>query len=239
MKRKIDFDDDDLEIIEEIPQKVVKYEPLRKLTITLDDLICLRSDSNINNNVIDEAFRYLLSGTNHQWVSTCVIEYLNTFLEQDPQDLVYIMQKLFEYSSIDWKRRGYVFIPWVEKSHWTLTVVDLSKSEVLFFDSMGSEDTFYHRMVKWKQWFSLELVGAPKDILKWKVTHVTKYVVHQTHGLSCGCFITYYAELLSRNVPWTKIPGHPRCNGFGMMVYRKELFLRLERLIKTTVNMKQ
>jgi Ulp1 family protease len=229
-KRK--FEDDDVKIIDQIPKQKLKLGNTNPHSLSNTDLDSLKKGEKISNSTINASFDYICYKTKSQYFKTQVLEYVTSLLEGKSNDVGYVLSKMFEYGSIDWKRKGFVFIPWIQHDHWTLIAVDLRKGLILFFDSMGNDETFFQQIQQWKTWFSIEMMGLPKEILTYRVINCTKQRQHQVEGLSCGAFVCFYAELLSRGVPYEIIRDHPRCNPNDMLFYRHELTNRILRFLQ-------
>lgn len=195
----------------------------------IDKTVFLR-DENINGTLIELSFNYLIKNRPHQLIKNDLNEHVVALYSTENKNHAYTINKIFEFSSINWKQKGFIFIPWnlKNKDHWTLVAIDIVKEQVLFFDSLGSLDNFLQVSVYIHNWLNLSMVEAPKRIKEGEMINCCKGRRHQREGFSCGAYVIFYAELLSRGVPFEKIVQHPSCNDDVILFYRKELFLRLE-----------
>lgn len=194
------------------------------------DKSCLLNDVNINGTIVELSVKYLIKNRPHQMIPTDLNEYLVSFHTNEDINHGYTLQKIFEYSSIDWNRKGFVFFPWNIKKipHWALIAIDLVNNQLLFFDSLGMMENYLEVSVYIKNWLNLSILDVPKRINTLNMIHCTIGMQHQKEGNSCGAYILFYLELLSRGVPYQEIIKHNACNDDFILFYRRELYFRLE-----------
>ncbi|KAI0212275.1 Sentrin-specific protease 1 [Lamellibrachia satsuma] len=112
----------------------------------------------------------------------------------------------------------FILIPVHLGMHWCLAVVDFSKKEIRYFDSMGGNNNACLNTLKYynsmggnnnaclntlKEYLMAESIDKkkePYDMTGWKLFNV-KDIPQQMNGSDCGMFSCKYAEYTTRNAP--------------------------------------
>jgi Ulp1 family protease len=198
--------------------------------ISQEEINSMQNDSLLSGTLVEYVTQKLVEPyKEHQVVSSALSAYLSKF-ENEESDFGYLSKRIFELSAIDWNKKGFVFIPWnlPESQHWVLIVIDLKINKIYFFDSLGKHYFYQEVAIKIKYWLTLSVVDAPSRIKDCEIINCTKYKIHQKFGQSCGAFICFYVELLTRNLTIQQILNHKKLNSEDIMSYRYQMYLRIK-----------
>eukprot|EP01080_Neovahlkampfia_damariscottae_P003697 gene3697-6511_t len=195
--------------IEEEKKKNKKKKFIEKVKhhIEPQEINLMQNDNLLSGTLVEYVIFKLTEKYNeHQTISVALSPYIKQF-QNEQSDIGYLMKRIFELSSIDWNKKGLVIIPWnLERSqHWTLVVIDLSKELIYFFDSLSMNHFYEEVSKKIRLWLNLSFLDIPEKVTKFEILNCTKNKIHQKFGQSCGAFICFYVELLTRNLTINQI----------------------------------
>jgi len=91
-----------------------------------------------------------------------------------------------------------VSMPFPEKDHWSLAVIDLKKNGIYYYDSRGKENKEFLKLLL--SYLSSEHMfkkGSNLDTSKFEV-HSVKGIPQQKNGTDCGMFLLKYAEFIAK-----------------------------------------
>lgn len=97
----------------------------------------------------------------------------------------------------------------VNGNHWTLTVVNLKKKELVYYDSLGNEtsgQTEMNIVLDFLNMYHEEKYQSSLVPDEWKCISADAKggpVPKQNNGYDCGVFVCQYAEYISRRAPLT------------------------------------
>ena len=89
-------------------------------------------------------------------------------------------------------------MPFPEKDHWSLAVIDLKKNGIYYYDSRGKENKEFLKLLL--SYLSSEHMfkkGSNLDTSKFEV-HSVKGIPQQKNGTDCGMFLLKYAEFIAK-----------------------------------------
>jgi Ulp1 family protease len=198
--------------------------------ISQEEINSMQNDSLLSGTLVEYVTQKLIEPyKEHQMVSAALSAYLSKF-ENEESDFGYLSKRIFELSAIDWNKKGFVFIPWnlSESQHWVLIVIDLKINKIYFFDSLGKNYFYQEVAIKIKYWLALSVVDAPSRIKNCEIINCTKNKIHQKFGQSCGAFVCFYVELLTRNLTIQQILNHKKSNSDDIISYRYQMYLRIK-----------
>nr|XP_046200480.1 sentrin-specific protease 1-like isoform X2 [Oncorhynchus gorbuscha] len=94
--------------------------------------------------------------------------------------------------------------------HWCLSVVDLRKKSITYFDSMGgNNDEACRILLQYLQQESKDKKGKDLDTAEWTVQSKKRHEIpQQMNGNDCGMFTCKYAEYVTKDKPITFTQKH-------------------------------
>ncbi len=169
------------------------------IPITRKDLDTLRGLNWLNDEIINFYLQMIVerSKTNDNWPNVYAT---NTFF--------YPKLKTSGHAAVRrWTRKvdifsfDIIFVPVHLDVHWCLSVIDLRKKGVYFYDSMGSDKNDILKMlIKYLEDESMDKKKKAYDTSGFTMENV-KDIPRQMNGSDCGMFTLKYSEYLSRNAP--------------------------------------
>jgi Ulp1 family protease len=90
----------------------------------------------------------------------------------------------------------------IRNKHWTLLVVYVQESEIIYYDSInGAGDTYLKRFMQWVKDESREKNGMTIDENDWTLRSQLNCVPQQNNGCDCGVFSIICADFISDDLP--------------------------------------
>ena len=171
------------------------------IPITRKDLDTLRGLNWLNDEIINFYLQMIMARSKEtdNWPKCYA---MNTFFLGKLKNQGYSMVKRWT-RKVDIFSYDKIFIPVHLDVHWCLSVIDLKKKGVYFYDSMGSDkDDILKVLLKYLEQEHMDKKKAPFDTSDFTRENV-KDIPRQMNGSDCGMFTLKYAEYLSRNASIT------------------------------------
>ncbi|CAB1330116.1 unnamed protein product [Coregonus sp. 'balchen'] len=178
-----------------------------RLTITRKDLQTLSHLNWLNDEVINFYMNLLVERSKDPSLPT--VHTFNTFffpkLRSAGYSAVRRWTKKMDIFSMD-----VILVPVHLGVHWCLSVVDLRKKSVTYFDSMGGiNDEACRILLQYLQQESKDKKGKELDTAEWTLQSKTRNEIpQQMNGSDCGMFTCKYAEYITKDKPITFTQKH-------------------------------
>ncbi|KAK6308415.1 hypothetical protein J4Q44_G00216860 [Coregonus suidteri] len=178
-----------------------------RLTITRKDLQTLSHLNWLNDEVINFYMNLLVERSKDPSLPT--VHTFNTFffpkLRSAGYSAVRRWTKKMDIFSMD-----VILVPVHLGVHWCLSVVDLRKKSVTYFDSMGgNNDEACRILLQYLQQESKDKKGKELDTAEWTLQSKTRNEIpQQMNGSDCGMFTCKYAEYITKDKPITFTQKH-------------------------------
>uniref|UniRef100_A0AAZ3RGI1 Ubiquitin-like protease family profile domain-containing protein n=1 Tax=Oncorhynchus tshawytscha TaxID=74940 RepID=A0AAZ3RGI1_ONCTS len=178
-----------------------------RLTITRKDLQTLSHLNWLNDEVINFYMNLLVERGKDPGLPT--VHTFNTFffpkLRGAGYSAVRRWTKKMDIFSVD-----VILVPVHLGVHWCLSVVDLRKKTVTYFDSMGgNNDEACRILLQYLQQESKDKKGKDLDTSEWTLQSKKRNEIpQQMNGSDCGMFTCKYAEYITKDKPITFTQKH-------------------------------
>ncbi|CAB1336705.1 unnamed protein product [Coregonus sp. 'balchen'] len=178
-----------------------------RLTITRKDLQTLSHLNWLNDEVINFYMNLLVERGKDPGLPT--VHTFNTFffpkLRSAGYSAVRRWTKKMDIFSVD-----VILVPVHLGVHWCLSVVDLRKKSVTYFDSMGGKnDEACRILLQYLQQESKDKKGKNLDTSEWTLQSKKRNEIpQQMNGSDCGMFTCKYAEYITKDKPITFTQKH-------------------------------
>ncbi|XP_071229468.1 sentrin-specific protease 1-like [Salvelinus alpinus] len=178
-----------------------------RLTITRKDLQTLSHLNWLNDEVINFYMNLLVERSKDPSLPT--VHTFNTFffpkLRSAGYSAVRRWTKKMDIFSMD-----VILVPVHLGVHWCLSVVDLRKKSITYFDSMGgNNDEACRILLQYLQQESKDKKGKDLDTAEWTVQSKKRHEIpQQMNGNDCGMFTCKYAEYVTKDKPITFTQKH-------------------------------
>ncbi|KAG1961568.1 sentrin-specific protease 1 [Pimephales promelas] len=216
------------------PQPIKEEQEFPELTEDMEKEVSRALRGGSQDEVLSEGFRLTitrkdLQTLNHlNWLNDEVINfYMNMLVERSKQpDLpsAYTFNTFFYpklrssgYSAVRrWTKKVDIFsvdiilVPVHLGVHWCLSVVDLRKKSITYFDSMGgNNDEACRILLKYLKQESEDKKGQNLDTSEWTLKSKRRNEIpQQMNGSDCGMFTCKYAEYITKDRPITFTQKH-------------------------------
>ncbi|KAJ8265675.1 hypothetical protein COCON_G00147740 [Conger conger] len=220
-------------VVEE-PKAVTEEPEFPELTEAMQLQVSQALKAGSQDEVLSEGFRLTITRkdiqtlNNLNWLNDEVINfYMNLLVERSRSPAlpsVYTFNTFFYtklrsagYSTVRrWTKRVDIFtsdillVPVHLGVHWCLSVVDLRKKSVMYFDSMGgSSDEACRILLKYLEQESQDKKGVALDTSDWVLQSMKRNEIpQQMNGSDCGMFTCKYAEYITKDRPITFAQKH-------------------------------
>uniref|UniRef100_A0A674BZC6 SUMO specific peptidase 1 n=1 Tax=Salmo trutta TaxID=8032 RepID=A0A674BZC6_SALTR len=178
-----------------------------RLTITRKDLQTLSHLNWLNDEVINFYMNLLVERSKDPSLPT--VHTFNTFffpkLRSAGYSAVRRWTKKMDIFSMD-----VILVPVHLGVHWCLSVVDLRKKSITYFDSMGgNNDEACRILLQYLQQESKDKKGKDLDTAEWTLQSKKRNEIpQQMNGNDCGMFTCKYAEYVTKDKPITFTQKH-------------------------------
>ncbi|XP_016378012.1 sentrin-specific protease 1-like isoform X3 [Sinocyclocheilus rhinocerous] len=216
------------------PQPIKEEPEFPELTEDMVKEVSRALRGGIQDEVLSEGFRLTitrkdLQTLNHlNWLNDEVINfYMNLLVERSKQPNLpsaYTFNTFFfpklrssGYSAVRrWTKKVDIFsvdiilVPVHLGVHWCLSVVDLRKKSITYFDSMGgNNDEACKILLKYLKQESEDKKGQNFDTSEWTLkSKRANEIPQQMNGSDCGMFTCKYAEYITKDRPITFTQKH-------------------------------
>ncbi|XP_051947993.1 sentrin-specific protease 1-like isoform X2 [Xyrauchen texanus] len=168
-----------------------------RLTITRKDLQTLNHLNWLNDEVINFYMNMLVERSKQPYLPS--VYTFNTFffpkLRSSGYSAVRRWTKKVDIFSVD-----IILVPVHLGVHWCLSVVDLRKKSITYFDSMGgSNDEACRILLKYLKQESDDKRGQDLDTSEWTLKSKKRNIPQQMNGSDCGMFTCKYAEYITKD----------------------------------------
>ncbi|XP_067095899.1 sentrin-specific protease 1 [Osmerus mordax] len=178
-----------------------------RLTITRKDLHTLSHLNWLNDEVINFYMNLLVERSKEPSLPS--VHTFNTFffpkLRSAGYSAVRRWTKKMDIFSVD-----ILLVPVHLGVHWCLSVMDLRKKSITYFDSMGgTNDEACRILLKYLQQESKDKKGKELDTSDWTLQSKRRNEIpQQMNGSDCGMFTCKYAEYITKDKPITFTQKH-------------------------------
>lgn len=171
------------------------------IAIKRKDLDTLRGLNWLNDEIINFYMQMIVarSATTDNWPSVYA---MNTFFLPKLRSAGYAAVKRWT-KKVDIFAHDIILVPVHLDVHWCLSIINLKKKGVYFYDSMGSDKTdILKALLKYLEQEHMDKKKSAFDTSGFEMENV-KDIPRQMNGSDCGVFTLKYAEYLSRNASIT------------------------------------
>lgn len=111
---------------------------------------------------------------------------------------------------VDLFKQDLILVPIHLRVHWALVVIDVRKTTVKYFDSMGQKgDKICEALFQYLQEESREKRNLELTFSEWTLHSMESHEIpQQLNGSDCGVFMCKYADYISRDKPITFTQNH-------------------------------
>lgn len=178
-----------------------------RLTITRKDLQTLSHLNWLNDEVINFYMNLLVERSKQ--ASLPSVHTFNTFFFPKLRSAGYSAVRRWT-KKMDIFSADILLVPVHLGVHWCLSVVDLRKKSVTYFDSMGgNNDEACRILLQYLQQESKDKKGKELDTSDWTLQSKRRNEIpQQMNGSDCGMFTCKYAEYITKDKPITFTQKH-------------------------------
>ncbi|KFW94784.1 Sentrin-specific protease 2, partial [Phalacrocorax carbo] len=111
---------------------------------------------------------------------------------------------------VDLFKQDLIFVPIHLRVHWALVVIDVRKTTIKYFDSMGQKgDKICETVLQYLQEESREKRNLELTFSEWTLHSMESHEIpQQLNGSDCGVFMCKYADYISRDKPINFTQNH-------------------------------